>query len=135
MAKVAFTGSFDPPHVGHIYVIEEAKRLGFEVIVVVANNASKTYNSSLEDRLELARIAFSRCVVYSSDSDNIGTLIKNKGCDAIIRGLRDENDFKYEQQVADWNRENNNLETIFVACPPMLRNVSSTKIRATQNNA
>lgn len=130
MAKVAFTGSFDPPHVGHIYIVDQARRLGHDVLVIVANNDKKTYQSSLGDRLQMARVAFKNAYdVIASDSDNIGDDIKENRCVAIIRGIRDSNDFDYEQTIADWNRENNNLETFYIPCPPQFRNVSSTNIK------
>jgi len=66
------------------------------------------------------------------DADNIGTIIKKWGCEIIIRGVRNTKDFEYEQKIADYNRSVNGLETIYIPCPPDLRDMSSTKIR--ENN-
>jgi pantetheine-phosphate adenylyltransferase len=109
--------------------------LGFDVQVIVANNVEKTYQKSLLDRAESIKGMIDRVNVYSCDSDNIGIFIKSIDCKAIIRGVRDIKDFEYEQKVADYNREVNGLETIYIPCSPEMRDVSSTKIRATQNNA
>lgn len=38
MVKVAVSGGFDPLHIGHVELMEEAKKLGDYLIVIVNNN-------------------------------------------------------------------------------------------------
>lgn len=45
MAKIAFTGSFDSPHVGHMYVVDQARRMGFDVGEVT----TQTYLNSINE--------------------------------------------------------------------------------------
>lgn len=98
------------------------------MIVVVANNTAKTYESSLASRLERA-IEFFGVKCIASDADNIGNVIKELGCKVIVRGLRDEKDFRYEQVITDYNRRVNGLETFYIPTPPSLQNISSSSIK------
>lgn len=99
------------------------------MIVFAANNANKTYSKSLELRADNAKEFFIGCKVVKADSENIGDTIKSEGCSTIVRGLRNGEDFEYEQIVSDFNRSVNGLVTIYIPCPEELRNVSSTKLR------
>ena len=58
MKTVAVSGGFDPIHVGHIRLINEAKKLGDKLIVIINNDnwlrAKKKYNFMHEqDRAEI----------------------------------------------------------------------------------
>jgi FAD synthetase len=44
MVRVMATGTFDLLHLGHLYYLEEAKKLGDELIVVVANDETVRKN-------------------------------------------------------------------------------------------
>ncbi|HEX08343.1 MAG TPA: FAD synthase [Thermoplasmatales archaeon] len=44
MVRVMATGTFDLLHIGHLYYLEEAKKLGDELIVVVANDETVKKN-------------------------------------------------------------------------------------------
>lgn len=58
--KVAISGGFDPIHVGHIRLINEAKKLGEELIVIINNDNwlknKKKYNfMNQKDRAEIIK--------------------------------------------------------------------------------
>jgi nicotinate-nucleotide adenylyltransferase len=56
-----FGAAFDPPHNGHLALVEAAKRelgLGQVVILVTVDPAHKHVAEDVETRLELARVAF-----------------------------------------------------------------------------
>ncbi|KAA0005426.1 MAG: FAD synthase [Thermoplasmata archaeon] len=44
MVRVMATGTFDLLHIGHLYYLEEAKKLGDELIVVIANDETVRKN-------------------------------------------------------------------------------------------
>lgn len=75
MKRIAVSGYFDPPHIGHLRMFRAAKALGDRLIVIVNNDSQQRQKGSvpfmpLADRLELIR-GFS-CVdmaVESVDSD------------------------------------------------------------------
>lgn len=62
MGVVLYGGAFDPPHLGHVAVADAArKRFGVERLVVLVNEhpGHREVHASAEDRLALARAAFS----------------------------------------------------------------------------
>ena len=128
MVKAAFTGSFDPAHEGHLYVVRQAIKLGFKVLVFVANNSEKNYQHPLSIRRENAQ-KFLGVPCIAASSNNIGDEIKSFGCEIIIRGIRDEKDFRYEQAITDYNRRVNGIETIYIPAPPEFQHISSSAIK------
>ena len=65
-----FGGAFDPPHVGHVALVDAAEReLGLEevVVVVVADPGHKDVHCPVETRLALARAAFPGRLVEVDD--------------------------------------------------------------------
>jgi len=66
-----FGGSFDPPHRGHVALVEAARReLGLDpvVVLVTVRPAYKRVETPVETRLELARAAFPGCPVEREES-------------------------------------------------------------------
>ena len=53
VTKAVVSGSFDPITRGHLYVIDQARKMADEVIVLVANNPDKRYHFSIEARKEI----------------------------------------------------------------------------------
>ncbi len=117
MRRAIYPGSFDPPTLGHLDVIERAGQLFDEVIVAVGANLAKEPFLSVEDRIaaleECAR-RFSNIRVGRFE----GLLVryaKEVGATAIVRGLRATADFEYEFQMAMVNRRlAEDLETVFL---------------------
>ena len=57
-------------------------------------------------------------------------LCEKVGANYILRGLRDSNDFKYEKNIAQTNKNlNDRIETIFIITSPEISHISSTIIR------
>ena len=101
-----YAGSFDPPTLGHLDLIERAARLFDRVIVAVGKNPSKTPFLSVEQRLEALHKCTEGLDGVSVDTFE-GLLVnyaKEKGAKALVRGLRATADFDYEFQIAMANR-------------------------------
>lgn len=66
-----FGGAFDPPHQGHINLVNEVcKRLGLEEMLIVPTYNSPHKSTPLtpyEDRAEMCRLAFKSTIVEISD--------------------------------------------------------------------
>lgn len=118
MKQVAICpGSFDPITYGHLDIIRRGAKVFDHVIVAVFNNQSKSPLFDVEERLELLK-------EVTKDIDNVsvdsceGLLMdyaKDKGAQAIIRGLRAVSDFEYEMQITSMNRKlNEEIETFFM---------------------
>lgn len=125
-------GSFDPMTLGHINIIERAATLFDKVYVAVMINENKNYTFGGEERTEIARISCKHIpnveVIY--DGGMLADLAKRLGACAIVKGLRDENDYRYETEMARFNtRKNPSIQTVFLPCEDGAREISSTAVR------
>jgi len=112
-----YPGTFDPITRGHTDVIARSIRLVDRIIVAVALNPGKTPLFELADRVELAKIATQDLpgVEVEPFDGLLVEYVKNRGAQAIIRGLRAVSDFEHEFQMALLNRKlDEQLETIFL---------------------
>ena len=135
MAKktVIYPGTFDPITVGHIDIINRARKMFDEVIVAVSSSKDKKPMFTLEERLEMIEIATQK---YSDvKAESFDTLLvhfaREKKCKTIVRGLRAVSDFEYELQLGYANRSlAQEVDTIYLM--PCLNNafVSSSIVRS-----
>lgn len=117
MRTVIYPGSFDPVTNGHLDIIHRAARLFDRVIVAVASNEAKEPLFSLEERVDLAKSAIEDLPNVEIDSFDglLVSYVKERGGQAIIRGLRAVSDFEFEFQLALMNRKlDKKIETIFM---------------------
>ena len=129
---VIYPGSFDPVTLGHLQVIRRAAKMFDNVIVAVLINSSKTPTFSVEERMDLLR-------QVTADLDNVeiagfdGLLAeyaRERGVNAIVKGLRAVSDFEYEFQMAiAKNKLNPDLETIFITADSDMMYLSSSMVR------
>ncbi len=118
MRRVAiYPGSFDPPTLGHLDVVERATKLFDEVIVAVGVNSSKDPLLTADQRIDALR----KSIVGLPDVwvDKFSGLLvdyaRRQGACAIIRGLRATADFEYEFQMAMVNRRlQSDIESVFL---------------------
>ena len=132
MVKAVFAGSFDPPTFGHLNIIERAKKLFSEIHVVIAVNKNKSYCFSGEERLEMIQQLVSRwnnVSVHLWDSLIVDYAKKIKA-DVLIRGVRNDNDFLYEFDLAMMNKSlNPQIETLFLVPDPKFFVLRSSSIK------
>ena len=129
---VIYPGSFDPVTLGHLQVIRRAAKMFDKVIVAVLINSSKTPTFSVDERMDLLR-------QVTADLDNVeiagfdGLLAeyaRERGVNAIVKGLRAVSDFEYEFQMAIANKKlNPDLETIFITADSDMMYLSSSMVR------
>ncbi|MFM2375700.1 MAG: hypothetical protein RLZZ165_797, partial [Bacteroidota bacterium] len=58
MRKAIFPGSFDPVTLGHTEIVARATSLFDQVVVAIGMNGAKTSFFTLDERLEMLRLAF-----------------------------------------------------------------------------
>ena len=112
-----YPGSFDPPTLGHLDVVERASRLFDEIIVAVGVNSAKVSLLTAEQReLALAEsVAHLPNVKVASFRGLLINFVLEQGAQAIVRGLRATADFEYEFQMAMVNRRlSSEIETVFL---------------------
>jgi pantetheine-phosphate adenylyltransferase len=136
-AHVLLPGTFDPPTLGHLDLVERAARLFARVTLGVAENSTKNALFEAEERVALLE----QC---SAGLENVSVVrvqglvvdaCRALGADAILRGLRSGSDFDYEAQMARTNRAISEraaaagIDTLFLASSPRVAHVSSTLVR------
>lgn len=131
--KCIYPGTFDPITNGHIDVIKRARRVFDKVVVAVAKSDSKNPAFSLQERIELAKIAtMSIEGVEVLGFDNLLVdFVRAQGTNVVVRGLRAVSDFEYELQIGYANaRLMEDFETIYFM--PSLQNafISSSIVRS-----
>ena len=134
--KVILPGSYDPVTLGHLDLIKRASSIYDEVYAVIFINPDKKYKFSLEDRLNMLKLAtngFYNVTVDESDGYVIDYMRK-RGLNKIIKGYRNETDFEYERIQAEYNLKNGGFETELWQSLPELKNISSSEVRARLNS-
>ncbi|EPF29370.1 pantetheine-phosphate adenylyltransferase [Treponema medium] len=132
MVKAVFAGSFDPPTFGHLNIIERVQKLFSEIHVVIAVNNNKSYCFSGEERLEMIQklvSGWNNVSVHLWDSLIVDYAKKIKA-DVLIRGVRNDNDFLYEFDLAMMNKSlNPQIETLFLVPDPKFFVLRSSSIK------
>lgn len=133
MNKIAlYPGTFDPITNGHFDIIERAKGLFDEVVIAVAVSVDKKPMFTLQERIEMARVATQHIEgVRVVGFDNLTVDLANEhNAKVLIRGLRAVSDFEYELQLAYLNNSlDDTIETVYLM--PKLKHafVSSSIVR------
>lgn len=106
-SKIAICpGSFDPPTDGHINIIKRALGIFDRVVVAIAENTSKNPIFTPAERVTMLREIFKNCPNVEVDSFQ-GLLVeyaRRRGCNTILRGIRNMSDYEYETQMALANK-------------------------------
>jgi len=130
--KAAFPGSFDPPTLGHLDIIQRAAGLFDELLVVVAVNKQKKYLFSAAERLKMIRRLtkdLGNVSVTCCDS-LIVNFLRKQGIRLLIRGIRGMEDFSYEFELSMMNKAiDSSIETIFMTTDPEYLILRSSSIK------
>ncbi len=125
-------GSFDPVTRGHVEIIKRAAKMFDHVIVAVLVNSAKEPCFSTEERLELLQESVGNIenVEISSFEGLLANYCRERGADAVVRGLRAVTDFEYEFQMALTNKKlYPEFETIFLTANSDSMYLSSSIVR------
>ena len=129
MKKAVFPGSFDPFTEGHEAIVRRALQLFDIVCIAIGVNTDKQYMFSPEERLQRVRDIFSdelRIEVLTY-SDMTVDLCHRVGAQFILRGIRNEKDFAYEQTIAAVNHTlDPSIDTVILLSDTEHRDISST---------
>ena len=110
-----YPGSFDPPTLGHLDLIERASKIFTRVIVAVAENVAKESLFSVEERVSMLTEMVEPIGNVTVDTFN-GLSVefaRRQGAIALIRGLRVVSDFEFELTMAINNHKlNPNVDTV-----------------------
>lgn len=114
-------GSFDPPTLGHIDLIERAAKMYEKLYVVVASNIKKKPLFTAEERQTMLNdilVDFENVEVVIHDGLIVDYAKKNH-INIMIRGVRALVDFGYEFELAMTNKQlYEDLEVLFMPTSP-----------------
>lgn len=130
--RVLYPGSFDPIHLGHVDVIEQAHELfGAVVVAVMHNHAKATGMFTVDERLALARASLAHLdgVTVEARTGLAVQAAEKANADFIVKGLRTSGDFEIEQQMAHNNFRVTGVRTVYLPCAPELGYISSRFVR------
>ena len=132
MITAIYPGTFDPITNGHTDIAQRASNLFERVIVAVAKTSNKNTVFSLDERIELAKLAlvdYPNIEVIGFES-LVADAARKYSASVIVRGLRMVSDFDYEFQMAGMNRRLcPEAETVFLTPAEDLSFISSSLIR------
>ena len=129
--RAIVTGSFDPVTRGHEDIIRRASLLFDEVYAVVFISHEKPGFFTVEKRLFWLRETAKKFpnVTVDASYGYVADYVREKDIPVIVRGVRDEADFLYEQPMAEYNLRNGGAETLLLYASDTLEGVSSSRVR------
>ncbi len=124
-------GTFDPVTNGHLDIIERAGQHFDAVVVAVLENPAKQPMFGVEERVSMLKEATAHLpnVEIASFSGLLVEYAKQRGSNAIVKGLRAVSDFEYEIQMAQMNRNLTGVETFFMPTAPNWSFLSSSLVK------
>ena len=132
MSLAILPGSFDPMTLGHLDVVEQALKQYDEVVVAVMVNAQKQTTFDMETRVAIAQhtVEHLERVRVISDTGMLIDLFDRLGADAVCKGYRNQTDYDYEMEMADWNVQHNpRFRTVLYPAREERQTLSSTRVR------
>ncbi len=129
--KCVFAGSFDPPTLGHKYVIETCLKTFDEVVVAIAVNPDKQPFFTLEQKKEMLRLTVNSDRVRIIEfTGTIAELLKSENTNIYVRGVRNATDFDFENaNLYATHKLNKDVRAFYLPCPQNLLHVSSSMVR------
>ena len=131
MRRAVCPGSFDPPTLGHLDIVERAALLFDEVVVAVGVNAAKHRLFSPDERIAMLRQVCGGLgnVRVEGFTGLLTEYCRRQEAQAVVKGLRAGADFDYELQMAQMNFHLTGVETVFLPTSPQHSFVSSSLVK------
>ena len=125
-------GSFDPPTIGHLNIIERSLKIFDKIIVAVAVNTRKTPVFTAVERKEMLGEIFKDHPRVEVDSFD-GLLVnyaRKREIKTILRGIRNMSDYEYESGIALANKTlYPDIEVLFMLTEGKYAHLSSSIIK------
>lgn len=131
MKRAIFPGSFDPFTIGHHDIVLRGLQLFDEIIIGIGHNINKRDAFPLEERINAIQHAFKsepRIKVMAYDGLTVD-FAAEQHAQFILRGVRSVQDFEYERNIAEANKQLSGIETILLYTRPEYAHISSTLLR------
>jgi pantetheine-phosphate adenylyltransferase len=130
--RAVYPGTFDPPHNGHLDVVQRTTHLFDEVVVAVYDRPAKNLLFDTDERVALLREslgALPGVQVECYTGLTVEYAVRRGAC-AMVRGLRATADFEYEYQLALMNRHlHEEIEAVFLMTSLEYAHISSSLVK------
>ena len=132
-ARVAvYTGTFDPPHLGHLDIIARGSRLFDHLIVGVGINPDKATLFDIDERVKLLEAVtrgYGNVDVLKFEGLAV-RFVREAGARIMLRGLLTLSDMEYEFTMSLMNLNlDPEIETVFLMAKEEFSHVSSSLLR------
>ena len=135
MKTAIFPGSFNPFTKGHYNIVSRALTIFDKVVIGIGYNPDKPKPEDLQQRIEQIAAIYkddNRVEVAAYDDLTID-FAKRHDATAIVKGVRNIQDFEYERTQAEYNRiMSDGIETILLFSDPKYSSLSSSIVRTLQ---
>ena len=128
-----YAGSFDPPTLGHEWMIRRGAELFDRLIVAIGENAEKSYSYSMDRRIEWLHAMCSEYQhVEASSFENryLVDFAREHNAGFILRGIRNEADYTFERGMRNINEDlHPSCTTVFLIPPRAYGEISSSLVK------
>ena len=132
MRACIIPGSFDPFTLGHLDLVKRAAKLFDKVYVAIMTNSAKTGSFDFAKRKKIAALSCAELdnVEIITADGLLCELCRALGVSAIVKGVRNSEDFVYEFNMAGMNKFlAPEVETVFLPTAAEYSFISSTFVR------
>lgn len=130
MATAFFAGSFDPFTKGHLAVVKRAANIFDFVIIGIGVNVDKNrrfdkelMKHAIEEVMVSEKVENSKVLIYEGFTSNKAI---EEGATCLIRGIRNYDDFIYEEKITMVNNKLG-IDTVYVGADEY-EDISSSKV-------
>ncbi len=132
--KGLVSGTFDPFTLGHMYVVEEALKDVDILDIVIFENPNKIPSLSIDERKNIINLATetlkeNNTINIASYSGYVADYCKENSIDVIYRGSRNQDDYAFEKEMAEYNYQHAGVETIIVDAKDKFISSTAAKTR------
>ncbi|MCW5936785.1 MAG: pantetheine-phosphate adenylyltransferase [Fimbriimonadaceae bacterium] len=130
--RAIYPGSFDPPTLGHLDIVERAATIFDELVVAVGVNSEKGRFLSSEERVESLRECTGHLanVRVRAFDGLLVEFARAERAKILVRGLRAVSDYEYEFRVGMANRRlAPEIETLFLIARDEYSFLASSVVR------
>jgi len=141
--KAIYAGSFDPPTVGHVWVMQQAITLFDDLVIAVGVNPDKTPMFSLEERMDMLQetvdMLLEKVIIWPEGKkvevagfggDYLVRYASKVGATHLVRGVRSAEDLAFEKMMRHVNEDiDPEVESVYLIPPREYCEVSSSLVK------